>query len=168
MLVLGRWLRTWRHSTGATQRQLAALAGIDQAHVSRIEQGKRRPSGVPLARLIIALDWLSGGGDVREGPWAPMWTPPPSHAARWGVVHPPAVIGREPLQVRPTDGAAAILDALLGIRPDAPHTNPAIVAVGLAPEADRAQRRTGDWRRTRRLEADRGSTRSLVTRPHTP
>ena len=63
MRVLGAWLRDWRLSTGATQRRVAALAGIDQAHLCRIEQGKRRPSGAPLGRIIIiALDWLSGGG----------------------------------------------------------------------------------------------------------
>jgi DNA-binding XRE family transcriptional regulator len=124
MLVLGRWLRAWRHSTGTTQRQVAALAGIDQAHICRIEQGKRRPSGVPLARIIIALDWLSGGGDRRHGPWSPMWTPPPSRAARWGSGRPPAVIGREPPRDPTIGDATAILDALLGLPPESAGAEP--------------------------------------------
>jgi len=96
MRVLGAWLRDWRLSTGATQRRVAALAGIDQAHLCRIEQGKRRPSGAPLGRIIIALDWLSGGGR-RGGPWSTFGAPLPSRSARWGVARPPAVVGHEPL-----------------------------------------------------------------------
>ena len=96
MRMLGAWLRDWRASTGATQRRVAALAGIDQAHLCRIEQGKRRPSGAPLGRIIIALDWLSNG-EPETGPWARTGDPAPGRAARWGVGRPPAVVGREPL-----------------------------------------------------------------------
>ena len=64
MAIMGAWLRDWRWETGATQRQLAKLAGVDQAHISRIENGLRRPSGIPLARLIIALDWLATADGV--------------------------------------------------------------------------------------------------------
>jgi hypothetical protein len=113
MLVLGQWLLAWRLSTGATQRQVAWLAGIDQAHLCRIEQGRRRPSGVPLGRIIIALDWLSGGGD-RRGPWSKTDGPLPSHLARWGACRPPAVVGREPLPPSADHDPAAHLDALLG------------------------------------------------------
>lgn len=115
MAVLGRWLLAWRRSTGATQRCVAHLAGIDQAHLCRIEQGKRRPSGVPLARLLVALDWLSGGGD-RRGPWASVGTAP-NEAARWGLARPPAVLGREPAQASSPSGDER-LNALLGLGPE--------------------------------------------------
>jgi transcriptional regulator with XRE-family HTH domain len=69
-LVLGRWLRDWRLRTGASQRSVARLARIDQGGLSRIERGLAgRPSGKRLARLLVVLDWLSGGGDP-AGPFA--------------------------------------------------------------------------------------------------
>lgn len=95
MQLLGRWLLDWRLATGATQRRVAALAGIDQAHLCRIEQGKRRPSGAPLGRIIIALDWLSSG-EPGDGPWARTGMPAPQAAARWGPAgRPPVVVGHE-------------------------------------------------------------------------
>jgi DNA-binding XRE family transcriptional regulator len=115
MRILGQWLREWRLATGATQRQVAQLAGVNQAHVCRIEQGKRRPSGIPLARIVIALDWLAGGGD-RRGAWVARTAPDPSRAARWGTCRPPAVVGREPLPPVPAD-ASTTLAMLLGELP---------------------------------------------------
>ena len=96
MRIVGAWLRDWRLAIGATQRLVAGLAGINQAHLCRIELGKRRPSGAPLGRILIALDWLSSGS-AGAGPWARVDGRLPSHAARWGVGRPPAVVGREPL-----------------------------------------------------------------------
>ena len=96
MEMLGQWLLEWRRSTGATQRRVAYVAGVAQSHLCRIEQGRRRPSGVPLARILIALDWLSGGGDP-DSAWARVGVPPATARARWAGPRPPAVIGREPL-----------------------------------------------------------------------
>ena len=56
--------------TGATQHRVARLAGIDQGGLSRIERGlEGYPSGRRLGRIVVVLDWLSGGGDP-AGPWA--------------------------------------------------------------------------------------------------
>jgi hypothetical protein len=89
--VLGRWLYDWRTRTGVSQRRVAQLAGIDQGGLSRIEHGQGRPSGFRLARIIITLDWLSGGG-VPGGPWER------THVERpWRIgdlePRPPAVVG---------------------------------------------------------------------------
>ncbi|HEY3335915.1 MAG TPA: helix-turn-helix transcriptional regulator [Candidatus Limnocylindrales bacterium] len=89
--VLGRWLYDWRARTGVSQRRLARLAGIDQGGLSRIEHGKGRPSGFRLARLIIALDWLSGGG-VPAGPWEALDLDRPWRIDERGP-RPPAVVG---------------------------------------------------------------------------
>ena len=89
--VLGRWLYDWRASTGVSQRKLAQLAGVDQGGLSRIEHGKARPSGRRLARLIIVLDWLSGGG-LPAGPWACQGVERPWRIGERGP-HPPAVVG---------------------------------------------------------------------------
>ena len=68
--ALAGWLLDWRLRTGASQRKVAWLAGIDQGGLSRIERGlEGRPSGWRLARILVVLDWLSGGGDP-AGPWA--------------------------------------------------------------------------------------------------
>jgi DNA-binding XRE family transcriptional regulator len=136
MQVVGAWLRSWRLSTGATQRRLAQLSGVNQAHICRIEQGKRRPSGVPLARIIIALDWLSGGGD-RAGPWALVGTPPHGFAARWDHARPPAVIGREPLPPPHQPWDEELLRAVAS-DPSEPEVDPhpadaAIVITGVDP-----------------------------------
>ena len=118
MRMLGAWLRDWRHATGATQRQLARVAGVDQAHICRIERGQRRPSGIPLARLVIALDWLSTG-QGRGGPWSRLDAAIPSHAARWGEGRPPAVVGREPPTASAFPDPGHVLDVLLGPLPPA-------------------------------------------------
>ena len=48
---------------------VARLAGIDQGGLSRIERGLGAALGPALARILVVLDWLSGGGDP-AGPWA--------------------------------------------------------------------------------------------------
>jgi transcriptional regulator with XRE-family HTH domain len=95
-LVLARWLSDWRSMTGASQRTVARLAGIDQGGLSRIERGLATPSGWRLARIVIVLDWLSGGGD-RAGPWAPAESPPRYGFDRREGPRPPRVVGRPAL-----------------------------------------------------------------------
>jgi transcriptional regulator with XRE-family HTH domain len=126
MAIMGAWLRDWRWETGATQRQLAKLAGVDQAHISRIENGLRRPSGIPLARLIIALDWLATADSVGR-PFGSLDREPPNRHDRWGRGRPPMVLGAPP----PNQPALAVdpmrlMDALLGaIDPVEPALEPA-------------------------------------------
>lgn len=125
MRVIGAWLRAWRHSVGVTQRQLARLAAVDQSHICRIEQGKRRPSGIPMARLVIVLDWLSTG-EGRGGPWGRIDAPLPTKPARWGPGgRPPAVLGREPLPSPAAGDPLDRLSALLGLPPEPPAAAPA-------------------------------------------
>lgn len=49
-------VKVWRGYKGMTQVDLAEAAGLDQADVSRIERGKREPSGRTLRALANALD----------------------------------------------------------------------------------------------------------------
>ena len=92
-IALARWLREWRTRTGATQRTVAKLAGIDQGGLSRIERGiEGRPSGWRLARILVVLDWLSGGGDP-AGPWAGVDRPRPDWLALDTGPRPPPVVG---------------------------------------------------------------------------
>ena len=119
MVIMGAWLRDWRFELGVTQRHLARLAGVDQAHISRIENGLRRPSGIPLARLIIALDWLSTG-EGRGTPFGRLDREPPSREHRWGAGRPPVVLGAPaPQPALVAVDPARLLDVLLGI-PDQP------------------------------------------------
>ena len=48
-------IRRLREDAGATRRQLAAEAGIDDAYVGRIEDGSERPSLDTYAKLALAL-----------------------------------------------------------------------------------------------------------------
>ena len=53
---LGAFLRTAREAMGLSNRGLAALSGIDQATIGRIESGFiARPTASTLARLAAAL-----------------------------------------------------------------------------------------------------------------
>ncbi len=92
-LALGRWLLDWRLRTGASQRRVAGLAGVDQGGLSRIERGlEGRPSGRRLARIVVVLDWLSGGGDP-AGPWVRLDSPRPERLPPRAEPRPPAVVG---------------------------------------------------------------------------
>ena len=83
--------------TGATQRRVARLAGIDQGGLSRIERGlEGRPSGRRLARILVVLDWLSGGGDP-DGPWADLDTLRPERLGTELGPAPPPVVGARSL-----------------------------------------------------------------------
>jgi hypothetical protein len=96
-VALARWLREWRLMTGVSQRRVAHLAGIDQGGLSRIERGlEGRPSGRRLARILVVLDWLSGGGDP-GGPWADLQALRPDRLPDGAVPRPPPVVGRRSL-----------------------------------------------------------------------
>ena len=91
--ALAAWLLDWRLRTGASQRRVAALAGIDQGGLSRIERGLGgRPSGWRLARIVVVLDWLSGGGDP-AGPWANLDAVRPERLPLHAEPKPPPVVG---------------------------------------------------------------------------
>ena len=52
----GATLRRHREAAGLTQPKLAALAGCDHAHISRMESGDREPSRTMVETLADALD----------------------------------------------------------------------------------------------------------------
>ncbi|MEV5207012.1 helix-turn-helix transcriptional regulator [Micromonospora sp. NPDC053740] len=54
--VLGAVVRHQRHLRDLSQRQLAALAGVDQAAVARFERGERATTVPVLERLLAAMD----------------------------------------------------------------------------------------------------------------
>jgi len=92
-MAVARWLCAWRLRTGASQRTVARLARLDQGGLSRIERGlEGRPSGWRLARLLVVLDWLSGGGDP-AGPWADVATLRPDRLENGAGPRPPAIVG---------------------------------------------------------------------------
>jgi hypothetical protein len=92
-MAVARWLCEWRLQTGISQRTVARLARIDQGGLSRIERGlEGRPSGWRLARLLVVLDWLSGGGDP-AGPWANLDALRPERLRTGAGPRPPAVVG---------------------------------------------------------------------------
>lgn len=49
------WSR-WRERQGLTQDDLALRVGVDRAHLSRIEHGRRTPSVQLLMRLCVELN----------------------------------------------------------------------------------------------------------------
>ena len=53
---IARQLREARKSKGLTQVELAALIGVDQAEVSRVERGEANPTEATLHRFAAALD----------------------------------------------------------------------------------------------------------------
>jgi hypothetical protein len=96
-MAVARWLSEWRLRTGISQRAVARMAGIDQGGLSRIERGlEGRPSGWRLARLLVVLDWLSGGGPP-AGPWADLDALRPDRLREGVGPRPPAVVGVRPL-----------------------------------------------------------------------
>ncbi|MFE9189677.1 helix-turn-helix domain-containing protein [Micromonospora sp. NPDC007208] len=54
--LLGAAVRQQRHLRDLSQRQLAALAEVDQAAVARFERGERAPTIAVLERLLAAMD----------------------------------------------------------------------------------------------------------------
>ncbi len=55
--MYGPILRRARTSRGLTQRQLAAISGIEQANISAIENDRRAPSAETLHRLLTACGY---------------------------------------------------------------------------------------------------------------
>jgi hypothetical protein len=55
--VIGRWVRTARWQRGLTQRQAAALSGLHQSTISRLENGKL--DGLRLSRFAVLMDVLA-------------------------------------------------------------------------------------------------------------
>jgi DNA-binding XRE family transcriptional regulator len=53
---LARQLGERRRGKHLTQQQLAALSGVDQAEISRIERGQANPTTATLGALTSALD----------------------------------------------------------------------------------------------------------------
>ena len=51
-----RMIISARHEKGLTQKQLADLAGIEQASLSRIETGKVSPDLATLKKIAAAMD----------------------------------------------------------------------------------------------------------------
>jgi transcriptional regulator with XRE-family HTH domain len=69
--LLGNWLARWRAAVGASQRRVAAQAGIDQAGLSRIERGMQGCGSRRLARLVATLDDIA-----MQSPMRPIAPPP--------------------------------------------------------------------------------------------
>jgi ribosome-binding protein aMBF1 (putative translation factor) len=55
-IALGLQYHQARVARGLTQRQLAEMAGVPQADISRIESGAGNPTEATLQRLATALD----------------------------------------------------------------------------------------------------------------
>jgi transcriptional regulator with XRE-family HTH domain len=54
--LAGNLLRRARAQKGLTQRQLAALAGVPQSSIAKIESGARQPTVPVLTRILVAVD----------------------------------------------------------------------------------------------------------------
>jgi transcriptional regulator with XRE-family HTH domain len=56
MIFHGTEVKRLRESRGMTQRQLAALIGMNDSEICRIENGERNPLATTAARLAKAFD----------------------------------------------------------------------------------------------------------------
>lgn len=65
---LGEMIRRLREQSGLKQHELAAMAGITNAHLGQIERGERSPLLATLQKLTYALnvtlDFVVNGGSV--------------------------------------------------------------------------------------------------------
>jgi transcriptional regulator with XRE-family HTH domain len=64
-LVFNLWLRRQLRERRMSQRQLAALSGVDHSTISRLLRQDRRPSLTTATKLVSALRHV-GGGDQAE------------------------------------------------------------------------------------------------------
>ena len=55
MQYIGDVIRRYRKAAGMSQADLAKLSGVDQTHISKIEQGERMPSVELLSQLTRCL-----------------------------------------------------------------------------------------------------------------
>lgn len=56
LLRLGQSIRAQRKALGLTQEALADAAGIDRAHMGKIERGERNVTLLNLSRIARAMD----------------------------------------------------------------------------------------------------------------
>ena len=56
-ITIGEVLASARRTRSLTQRELAELAGVQQADISRMERGLLTPNTVTFIRLIEAMDF---------------------------------------------------------------------------------------------------------------
>lgn len=57
--TLGERLKTARKAEGYSQRKLAELSGVSNAHICRLEKDLESPSANVLAKLCRALNYIS-------------------------------------------------------------------------------------------------------------
>jgi transcriptional regulator with XRE-family HTH domain len=55
-VAIGNEIQSLRLKAGLNQTQLAKLAGVQQGHLSQIENGHRKPTLATLRKLRTALD----------------------------------------------------------------------------------------------------------------
>ena len=56
LVYISNRIKTEREEKGMTQQQLAAATGIQQSHISRLENAQHSPSGLTLEKIAKALD----------------------------------------------------------------------------------------------------------------
>ena len=56
LTALGHLVRDLRRARGWTQREFAGISGSDRSYISGLENGRRNPTFLALARLSAALD----------------------------------------------------------------------------------------------------------------
>ena len=60
MVITGQLIRKLRLAAGLTQRQLAEMAGVSQAHIAKIELGKVDPRLSTINRILEVLTEIRG------------------------------------------------------------------------------------------------------------
>jgi transcriptional regulator with XRE-family HTH domain len=55
-ILIGKVIRSLRHSRGMSQEVLSGLADLDRTHYSKIERGLRSPTIDTLFKIALALD----------------------------------------------------------------------------------------------------------------
>lgn len=56
LIIIGNKIREWRKFENKTQVNVALLAGIDRAHLAKIESGKSNPSIITITKIAASLD----------------------------------------------------------------------------------------------------------------
>ncbi len=63
---IGNKIKTLRKSLGLTQEQLAEKVGIDDKHLSKIENNKHQPSYATLCKIAEVLDFPLVDNDIKN------------------------------------------------------------------------------------------------------